>query len=203
MNLLQKKKRLYTVWQSMKARCSNIKNRDYSAYGMRGISVCNDWELFSNFFDWAVNNGYKPGLSIDRIDFNGNYCPENCRFVTAKEQARNKRSNIFVIVDGIKLCRTDAFYKLKADGKIPDNLSLDTMRERMRAYNWSFDQAISEPPRDSSKKIINGMCLKDACRAAGIGYNNVKYRISAGVPIEYALTHSLTEYRAKLDRDGV
>lgn len=85
----------------MKSRCYNKNNNKYKNYGGRGISVCNDWRNdFSKFFSWAKNNGYKKGLTIDRIDVNGNYCPENCRWVDYKQQARNKTTNIKIMFQG-------------------------------------------------------------------------------------------------------
>jgi len=86
--------RLYSVWQGMIRRCENLNHEAYKYYGGRGISVYPEWRKdFKIFMDWAQANGYKEGLSIDRIDNNGNYGPGNCRFVAAKEQSRNRRSN--------------------------------------------------------------------------------------------------------------
>lgn len=82
------------IWRSMKARCYNHKNKDYKNYGGRGIEVCDSWKRdFSSFMEWSVSNGYREGLSIDRIDGDKNYCPENCRWTTAKAQANNTRAN--------------------------------------------------------------------------------------------------------------
>lgn len=92
------KSRLYRIWCTMKARC---KSDQYEFYHGRGITVCDEWlNSFQAFYDWAIGNGYKDDLSIDRIDNNKGYHPQNCRWATAKEQANNTRKNIRIEFDG-------------------------------------------------------------------------------------------------------
>ena len=95
------KTKLYGIWYTMKNRCYNKKNKSYKRYGGRGITVCNEWLNFAQFRDWSIKNGYEEnkGLSIDRINNNGNYEPSNCRWVNSFVQANNKRNNHKVIIN--------------------------------------------------------------------------------------------------------
>ena len=90
------KSKLYEVWRSMKSRCYNPRNTRYEYYGAKGISVCDEWRNnFQSFYDWAIANGYnetaaKTNCTLDRIDYNDSYRPDNCRFVDANVQNNNK-----------------------------------------------------------------------------------------------------------------
>lgn len=85
----KRNKRLYGVWNSMIHRCEDPKRDKYAAYGGRGIAVCAEWHDPNAFMDWAEASGYEPGLQLDRIDNDGDYCPENCQWATPKENCRH------------------------------------------------------------------------------------------------------------------
>lgn len=88
--------RLYRIWNGMKNRCNNQNRKDYYMYGGRGIFVCDEWQNFIPFYEWAERNGYSEELTLERIDVNGNYEPDNCIWVTLKEQANNKTTTPYV-----------------------------------------------------------------------------------------------------------
>lgn len=91
------KTKLYRIWSGMKKRCYNKKYDHFNNYGGKGIKVCDEWKNdFISFKNWALNNGYKEYLEIDRIDFNGNYEPNNCRFQNRTQQIRNRSNTVFI-----------------------------------------------------------------------------------------------------------
>ena len=90
---------LYRIWGDMKRRCYNKQCKSYKDYGLRGITVCNQWkEDFLKFYNWAIQNGYRKGLQIDRKNNNKGYEPENCRFTTSIENNNNRRDNKYITI---------------------------------------------------------------------------------------------------------
>lgn len=93
--------RLYSIWTNMKTRCHNANTPTYENYGNRGISINDEWdEDFQSFYDWAIENGYRENLTIERLDCNGHYEPSNCTWIKASEQSKNRRNNIMISVNG-------------------------------------------------------------------------------------------------------
>lgn len=93
--------KLYRVYYGIKQRCYNKKYHQYQDYGGRGVKICDEWlNDFETFYNWAMNNNYREGLTIDRIDVNGDYEPDNCRWSDRKTQAQNRRNNIYLTYEG-------------------------------------------------------------------------------------------------------
>lgn len=136
--------KIYALWHHIKDRCSNPNIKDYKNYGGRGITVCQEWkDNFSAFRDWAYANGYIEGLQIDRENNDGNYSPENCRFITNKANSRNRRSSVFVTAFGKKQClRAWAEDPLCVVGRT-------TFEYRLRA-GWEPERALTTPSRQYS-----------------------------------------------------
>lgn len=137
--LSHKYPKLYSVWNTMRHRCYNPRNWKYKDYGGRGITVCEEWRNnFPNFFNWAMAYGYQEGLTIDRIDVNGNYEPTNCRWATLKQQARNKTNNKMITYNG----------ETKSLVEWCEYLGLqpyyDTIGARIRV-GWDVERAFTQP----------------------------------------------------------
>lgn len=125
-----KKTRTYSSWQAMKNRCNRL-NQDYSA---RGITYDKSWESFENFY---LDMGEVPeGMSLDRIDVNGNYEKNNCRWATRKQQANNTRANVFIEHDGKRQTLAEWAEEL--------NMNYDTLRARVVRYKWSIERAFTK-----------------------------------------------------------
>lgn len=92
--------RLFKIWGSMHERCERVNHTHYKDYGGRGISVCDEWSEYVPFMKWSLVNGYQDNLTLDRKDTDGNYCPENCQWVTMKQQQNNKRNNRRLLWNG-------------------------------------------------------------------------------------------------------
>ena len=136
--------RLYRIWNAMKNRCYLKSHHAYSYYGARGITVYAEWkDNFETFYDWAINNGYSEGLTIDRIDNNGSYSPENCKWSTREEQVNNRRSCVLITYNG-ETKNLMQWCELL-------NLSYKLIHQRMRLKNISFEEAISIPIKSKKK----------------------------------------------------
>lgn len=135
----ESKTRLYYVWNSMKARCFTESHKSYANYGGRGITVCAEWKnSFEAFRDWAMANGYNADAkrgecTLDRIDVNGDYCPENCRWISQKEQCNNKGNNHEIAYNG----KTQTLQQWCSEL----GLKYNTVSERLRS-GWGIAEAL-------------------------------------------------------------
>lgn len=118
--------RLYNVWKQMRIRCKCSTNPTYKHYGGRGITICKAWDDFSEFRKWAAENGYSEDLTIERIDVNGNYTPENCTWIPRSEQAKNTRNAKRYEYAGRCMCHNDWARHL--------GISPSTLTERIRRH---------------------------------------------------------------------
>ena len=141
--------RIYEIWKNMRSRCNNANNPAYANYGGRGISICEEWSSYPAFKAWALSHGYADNLSIDRIDVNQGYAPENCRWATAKTQSNNCRTNHVIEYQGTS-------YTLSQLAEFA-NLPVSTLYNRLITLGWDIDRAVSVPARSKSKgEITNG-----------------------------------------------
>lgn len=134
----QKQSRLYQIWSDIKKRCNNPNCKCYNRYGGRGIHVCPEWENhFENFEQWANANGYSDILTIDRIDNNADYTPQNCRWVNRKEQAKNRNTSIMITHNGKTQTLTDWCIEL--------NMKYSTVYSRIYRDGWDIEEALTTP----------------------------------------------------------
>lgn len=135
--------RLYNTWTNIKQRCYNPKNTYYYNYGGRGIQMCDEWRnSYEKFEEWALNNGYNDTLSIDRIDNDDDYTPQNCRWATKLQQDNNKRSNVFITYNG----ETHTMMEWSEILGVPYSLI-----QSRHMYGWD-DKSITETPRNKHHK---------------------------------------------------
>lgn len=132
--------RLYNIWTNIKQRCGNPRSHNFKHYGGRGISVCKKWrDSFLVFREWAIANGYRPHLTIDRKNNSGNYSPRNCRWITHKQQCRNRRDNAPVILRGKKVLLPVLAERYR--------ILESTLRSRIFQSGWSVERAVTAPVR--------------------------------------------------------
>ena len=139
---LMSRTKLYERWCSIKKRCYNPNCKSYKSYGQRGITMCEEWKNdFMSFYNWAVHNGYSPELSIDRIDNNKGYSPENCRFTTAKVQGRNKSNNCIITYKGMS--------KPLSEWCDIFSLTYNTVQCRLQ-HGWTIEESFEIVPHTTS-----------------------------------------------------
>jgi hypothetical protein len=162
------KTRAYTSWSGMMKRCYSESTKHYSRYGGRGITVCERWHTFENFIaDMGEPND---GFSIERIDNNAGYSPENCKWATTAEQARNRRSTVIIEHDGLRMCLQDW----------ADHVGLPVARVRARIkIGWTHDQALGFEPRAREATLLKSQRKEEAIalRRQGLTHRQIAEKI--------------------------
>ena len=189
----KERKRLKSIYNGMRLRCYNENNVNYKYYGGKGVTICDEWLLsFENFFDWAINNGYNENLTIDRIDSEKEYSPDNCKWSTKKEQAYNRSMSVRLTLNGRTMYMTEWAEELEIDKKI---LS-------WRYNNGWSDEEILSRPRDykESKLSLNGKThsMSEWSRITGIKVATISDRMKKGWSVEDALTKSPNDREIKI-----
>lgn len=193
---VKKRSKLNLIYQSMVNRCCNPNCKAYKNYGGRGITVCEEWlnnsvivvnnvhgsKGWFAFKDWALSHNYSEGLTIDRIDNNGGYCPSNCQWVSRKIQGNNKRNNRLITYNG----RTQTFSQWCEELEINPK----TMKSRLDQSGWSIDRAFSQKGNATVKLITYKGITKsvsDWCKVVGLPSSTVYHRLDRGWSVEKAL----------------
>lgn len=179
----------YQVWKSIRRRCNSKLSRDYPRYGGRGITICGRWKEFANFLD---DMGCRPSRNhqIERRDNNAGYSPDNCKWATPKEQARNRSSNRIVHHDGQRKCLAEWC----------ESLGIDSSTLASRLKRWSVEQAVTTPILNDRQRLkgrrleFNGEshCIAEWADITGIPYHVLWQRNKAGWGAEKVLTTPYT-----------
>lgn len=138
--------KLYSTWHGIKSRCTNSNDPRYAMYGGRGIAICKEWLDFIPFMKWSYENGFSDGckLSIDRIDNNKGYSPDNCRWTTNEVQQNNKSDCRYITYKGVRMTVTQLARRF--------GISPDVMLHRLGDLNWDIERAVSTPVAYRSKR---------------------------------------------------
>lgn len=184
------RKRIYNSWHNMRDRCYNIKNKKYHRYGENGIKVCDEWNNFEVFLSWALNNGYKYGLVLKRIDINKNYYPENCCWVEKNELCNNKSTNRFITLNG-------ETHTLQEWSRIT-GIDRRTISKRIDRDGWSVEDALTKLVKKQRSKedlliSFNGEehTLSEWSKILNIKRETLKSRLHNGWSIERAFTSNV------------
>jgi len=138
--------RIYQTWAAMKSRCYNPGNQSYKDYGGRGIKVCEEWNNdFECFYNWAIKNGYSDFLTIERINVDGDYCPNNCRWLSKAEQSNNRRSCIVISYQGKTQNLSQWCKEL--------GLNYKRINNRIVKLGMTFEEAITKPVQENKRNM--------------------------------------------------
>lgn len=189
MTLRQKNIKIYWAWKSMKHRTQNPKCSAYKNYGARGIRVCKEWQIFEPFCKWALSDGWNKGLDLDRINNDGNCCPENCRWATRQGDVNNRRVTILITVDGVTKSCSDwakesgiprgsikTWYETKGDQYVQKRIK-EAIRNGYtpKDYSYSHGTQVKDAENGCIYKSIN-----EAVRKTGISIHLIRKSLKSG-----------------------
>lgn len=175
--------RIYKTFHQMKQRCYNPNNPGYANYGGRGITICDEWlkdiELFA---EWAYKNGWSENKTreeqtIDRIDVNGNYCPENCRLIPMKEQYFNRTDTHYITIDGVT--------KTIREWSEISGVSMTVINSRIEKFGWNEKEAVFTPARKMRERTGSitykgeTHSISEWSKITGISIQTISNRISS------------------------
>ena len=165
--------RIYRIHKAMRTRCYNPNFPAYKYYGGKGIEICKEWDDFNTFYKWAMENGYDEHLTIDRINGNDDYKPENCRWITLADQQRNKDNNVVLYVDGEKLSMREASEKY--------NVPISVLQGRR--FLGASDEDMVKPKKRDIQHLIRGeyMLLEEASIKYNIPWSTLRWRHNQGI----------------------
>lgn len=163
--------RIYKIWAAMLQRCNNPAMKAYHYYGGRGIKVCDEWHDYEMFRAWSRMSGYREGLSIERKDVDGNYCPENCTWIPKNEQTKNRSNTVYVMYRGERCMLSDLTKKA--------GISRSLMHYRL-SHGWSVEAAVETPVREcknrpsvvETEKAAKEKCAKRIVPQKGLNVKN-------------------------------
>jgi hypothetical protein len=191
---------LFKVWHAMIRRCHSSKAPNRKYYFDRGIAVCQLWrDDFSAFEKWSLDNGYRQGLQIDRIDVNGNYEPSNCRWISPRMNSHNRSNNIEIMFRGEKRKLVDVIDETKCD------IDTRTVYKRIIQHGWDVEKALKEPKHYQGKRgrIIldyNGqkMSTRDIAKKTGLSPSAIRNRLfKQNMTIEQAIKEPRKTHKHK------
>lgn len=165
--------RIYRIHKAMRTRCYNPNFPAYKYYGGKGIEICKEWDDFTTFHKWAIENGYEEHLTIDRIDGNKGYHPDNCRWITLADQQRNKDNNIVININGESMSVLDVSEAF--------NIPVTTLRNRI--LEGVTDEDLILPKKRDILHTIKGekLLLEEASIKYNIPWSTLRWRHNQGI----------------------
>lgn len=168
------RKRMRHVWYNMNSRCYDPEHDSFKHYGGRGVSVCERWKVFDNFYiDMA--DGQFPGCQLDRIDNDGDYTPDNCRWVTARENSRNRRDNRMIETSSGAECLASAAERY--------GIQADVLRKRLEA-GWDSTDALTEPVKRRFSYKRESLTTGEVVKITGLDRSTINKRLKRGESLE-------------------